>query len=569
VAEFGGSGVTAATLCGTANPRRLFVDPGTTEPTLGQTGTERCAFATAQQAVNAAAQEATIYIRYAEDDDGDPLSGGNVNCGTKELHFIGEGSSVDGQLARLGNVQGEGAAFVSLENLRAENISDDWVCTLNGCLIQGGSVAVHTLTAIETTFIFGDGDVITTSTGDATFRHCDFDVSEEATPEIIPTAGVFFDRVSAQNFQAGGGWKITIATTAQLPQDLEPNLDYGDGSDGSLSSGFGTVTLTRDTYYQNLEFGPTDTIRTNGWRIFIAGLLDLRSAPAKAIDISTSGSNVGVDASGQTAGTVSVTLREGTLPIGTPGVGQGGKGGAAGAAGAGAGNGGAAASLGLGIIGGFGGAGGKGGSVGGAGAGGGPGAFSSSMDAKLPRNSDAQLAPAFAFTFRSSEAGAGGGGGGGGPTDVGGGGGCPARGPSCGQVFARCIIRDSTTNAGAIDGGCVRSGNGGNGTTDGAGGAGAGGCGGAGVGIYCDWLLGEPVACVNLNGGAGGTGGNGAGTAPGGEGGTGGSSGTLLVGERIKNQFSFTPRVAGSAPGAVVGTTGGPGGAGGVLTGTL
>lgn len=46
---------------------------------------------------------------------------------------------------------------------------------------------------------------------------------------------------------------------------------YGDGSDGDLTL-TGNISLTRDTYYNNLDVS-TFSLRTNGWRLFVKGLL--------------------------------------------------------------------------------------------------------------------------------------------------------------------------------------------------------------------------------------------------------------------------------------------------------
>lgn len=66
---------------------------------------------------------------------------------------------------------------------------------------------------------------------------------------------------------------------------------FGDGSDGDLYSGFGTITLTRDTYYGNVTFGGTDSIVPSGYRLFVSGTLDLTNASAECIN--RNGTNAG------------------------------------------------------------------------------------------------------------------------------------------------------------------------------------------------------------------------------------------------------------------------------------
>lgn len=58
---------------------------------------------------------------------------------------------------------------------------------------------------------------------------------------------------------------------------------FGDGSDGALASGFGTVTMTRDMFYSSVTFGAGDTITTNGYKLFVNGVLNMSAATAGAI----------------------------------------------------------------------------------------------------------------------------------------------------------------------------------------------------------------------------------------------------------------------------------------------
>ncbi len=49
-------------------------------------------------------------------------------------------------------------------------------------------------------------------------------------------------------------------------------LFYGDGSDGDVTIS-STTTLTRDMYYNNLTVNSSQTLNTNGYRIFVKGIL--------------------------------------------------------------------------------------------------------------------------------------------------------------------------------------------------------------------------------------------------------------------------------------------------------
>lgn len=57
---------------------------------------------------------------------------------------------------------------------------------------------------------------------------------------------------------------------------------YGDGRDGDVTVS-GSVTLTRDMFYNNLSLASGANLNPGGWRIFVKNKLDLTAAPAGAI----------------------------------------------------------------------------------------------------------------------------------------------------------------------------------------------------------------------------------------------------------------------------------------------
>lgn len=57
---------------------------------------------------------------------------------------------------------------------------------------------------------------------------------------------------------------------------------FGDGSDGNVTVS-GSLTLSRDMFYNNLTLSAGCAITTSGYRIFVAGTLDISAAPAGAI----------------------------------------------------------------------------------------------------------------------------------------------------------------------------------------------------------------------------------------------------------------------------------------------
>ena len=49
-------------------------------------------------------------------------------------------------------------------------------------------------------------------------------------------------------------------------------LTFGNGSDGNVTIS-GTVTLTRDMYYNDLTIPSSTTLNPNGYRVFVKGVL--------------------------------------------------------------------------------------------------------------------------------------------------------------------------------------------------------------------------------------------------------------------------------------------------------
>jgi hypothetical protein len=94
---------------------------------------------------------------------------------------------------------------------------------------------------------------------------------------------------------------------------------FGDGSDGNLTVSSGLTTLTRDMFWNNLTINSTGQINTVGYKIFVAGTLDISAAGTAAIY--NSGGNGG-NTNNQNGGAV------GTAPlgatVGAPGAGSSG-----------------------------------------------------------------------------------------------------------------------------------------------------------------------------------------------------------------------------------------------------
>lgn len=151
---------------------------------------------------------------------------------------------------------------------------------------------------------------------------------------------------------------LTSAATVMITagrQDLATTWatniqSFGDGSDGNVTIS-GAVTPTRDMYYNNLTLTTGAALNPNGFRIFVAGTLDLSTAPAGAIfrnasagtnatsssgGVSGSGpGGLGINGNGANDGTTGIAT--GAAPDGFPGGAAGGPilGGTGGASGAG------------------------------------------------------------------------------------------------------------------------------------------------------------------------------------------------------------------------------------------
>lgn len=340
----------------------------------------------------------------------------------------------------------------------------------------------------------------------------------------------------------GGG---TLATTANIDTSvniLEKSIFFGDGSDGDVTINSNT-TLTRDMYYNNLTITTGGSIRTQGYRVHVAGILDVTGAQANAFthNTVTGVAQGGGNASGATAGTAGGTADAGPINA---------LNGAAGGAG-----------VANGVV--QGGAGGSqanttsvfpngvySGAVGGAGTSG-IGAAGTGGTQTTPtlvfgaRRAWIDWTPLAAGKLLVSAGGAGGGAGGGsggGTTPGGGGGG----GAGCYglSIYANTINRSSGTAASFIN---MIGGAGGNGAAGASAGHGGGGGGGQGGFVYIVYgtLTGtSKAAAIKTTGGAGG---NAGGTATGG---AGGSSGAIMLVNLGSATISYSAPVAGTTPGS-------------------
>ena len=318
---------------------------------------------------------------------------------------------------------------------------------------------------------------------------------------------------------------------------------FGTGADGNVTIGSGTTTMTRDMNCNNLTISGTGKLSTAGFRVCVAGTLDISGAGAQAIFCNSgaflgSGPTSGVFAGGVAGGTgvgAAGTQFGGALPQAA-----GGNGGASGVGGSG-----------------------------GSGAGG-AAAAQKSLTVQY-------LTPMPLITFPSVSnsgngtvnlwagvGGASGGSGAGDGTNAGGGSQTAGAGGGSLLIYAATIARGSNSTAAVLQ---AKGGAGLNGNTSAAGntggGGGSGGGGGGFVYIVAGQLTGSTITnAIDVSGGTGGTGGGGKGTGAGGAGGASGNGGAASIINLSAATFTqpVTWNTAGNAGSAASGTTGGAGG---------
>ena len=374
--------------------------------------------------------------------------------------------------------------------------------------------------------------------------------SEDTTPDLANDFVMTYDasagglkKVKLQNLSSGGG--------------LADAHQFGTGADGALSLNSGFTTYIRRMNWTTGVITGTGSARLAATSYF-SQYLDLTNAPADAISTSNKAGNGGA---GATAGTAGSNPGPGGIDTERPGVAT-----ANGTAGAGGTAGGSQASASV-VTGSFvnpstSGAGGAGGS--GSGGAGGASRGASTPTSIFSISTYPMNIPILAVVYQTS-VGVPGGSGGGGDGTAGGGGGGPGGSGGAVRVFAKEIIRDSsTTAAGAIS---VNGGNGGNGGSATAGnrGGGGGGCGGIGGFVYLVYktLTGSAkTGLINAGGGNGGNGGNGFGTGGGGNGGGSGGSGEVILVDLGAGTLTRYNNGSGAAGTAASGTTGGAGATG-------
>lgn len=332
--------------------------------------------------------------------------------------------------------------------------------------------------------------------------------------------------------------------------DINPALAliyFGDGSDGNVTIS-GSVTLTRDMYYNNLTISAGAVLITASFRIFVAGTLDITAAPAGSIIRNGSNGSTATTGTGGGAGSGNSL---GSLA-------SSGSGGGGGAGNTGAGSGGTQPANYTGNGGqGTGGANGGSGSSGSGGSGG-----TAGTQTTLPIHRWAVEFLRATTAIGGGSGGGGGGGGGGNGTSTGGGGGGGAAGAAFIFISANVINRGGSTAANTVqvNGGTGGGGAVGQGAT--ACGGGGGGAGGAGGWIYLAYgsLSGSTATNVlSASGGAGGNGGNGTTTGNGGTGGSSGYGGRITLLNLGTQAISESTGSSGTAGGAASGTTGGIG----------
>lgn len=342
-----------------------------------------------------------------------------------------------------------------------------------------------------------------TNTSNATYLQFEVTPTGSVTAvesmRIAPTGNVLIGTTtdnSTQKLQVAGIIGATMFTGALA-------ADFGSVSASNVTISSGTTTLTADGFYNNLTISGSGVLNTNGFRVFVAGTLDISTAGTGAII--NNGANGGVGNSIQTGGTAGGATNSGTVGIG----GAGTTGGAGGTSGATSGIEAAAPTVTAAVNGG-----GTQISGGGAAPSTTSGAVGRAGAVAVGATSFLRYAPDLIRGATLVQGGLGGpGGGGAGFTTTGGtngpGGGGGASGGGVIAIYANIIARGTNSNVDIIqaEGGAGGAG-GSNSNTNGGGGGGGSGGGGGWIYIGYSALTGSTITnAINCSGGAGGNGG--------------------------------------------------------------
>lgn len=422
----------------------------------------------------------------------------------------------------------------------------------------GANNAVNAFDALSPAFTAGD---LIVSNGDNNVA-----LSPGADGLVLTADSSVPEGLSYQEASAGGLTGFTPSTGVVTGSDsilsgiqklygnslevYNKNIIFGNGQDGNITISSGTVTLTQDAFYNNLTISGTGSLVMNAYRVHVAGILDISTAPANGIRVVTTSAP---NAAGTAAGALPGTLTSAELNTGIRGV-------------AGVAGGVAAGTTGTQIsavnvlipptnLGGRGGSGG----AGSGGAGGAQGVTNVSTNFKPAYNYNPYL-------LRGVIQGAGGpggsaGGSGGGDGTAGGGSGGSGSGGGVAFIAARTILRGASTAAGAISAVGGLGGGGGlpAGGNRGGGGGGGGGCGGYIQLVYAFLTGSTATNAIDVSGGRGGNGNNGAGTGLGGNGGGGGAGGVVVLIDVVQGTTGVTIGPVATLQTPAVGITGGTG----------
>jgi hypothetical protein len=372
-----------------------------------------------------------------------------------------------------------------------------------------------------------------------------------ATPDGSPDA-LSLRALVANDIPNLSAAKITSGVLAIARGGAPQPPFYGLGQLGDVTISSGTTVLTDDYYVNNLTISGSGSINPAGYRIFVAGTLDLTNAPVGAIARNGSAGNAGSGASG---GAIVASLATATLGSNAASV-------IGGNSGTGAGTAGGASTFTSTSLGGQGGAGGSGGA---------PALAAGASGGATTSNSN--VVPFHRFDFNmirgaalqtGGGSGAAGGGANGDGTNNGGAGGSGSTGGCVLAIFCNILKRDTTTATGAIRAlGASPSGAGANSSGgNSGGGGGAGGAGGGYVYIAYASLSGNAkTGLIDVSGNTGGQGGNGTGTGRGGQGGQGGAGGRVTLinmstGVITETQSTTTLGSTATTPTTTAGTAG-------------
>ena len=156
-------------------------------------------------------------------------------------------------------------------------------------------VATDTLVGKDTTDTLTNKTLTTPTIG--SFANANHNHQASAGGGTLDAAAIAAGTIATARLGSGTANNSTFLRGDQTYAVVTTTYAYGDGSDGDVTIS-GTVTLTRDMYYNNLTVNSPNAIVTGNWRIFVKGTLTGNGGIAQNGNAGGAGGNGGRGGSG-------------------------------------------------------------------------------------------------------------------------------------------------------------------------------------------------------------------------------------------------------------------------------